>query len=138
MSGPPATARGRLRRRLDGRSVLAKLESLLGGGGREQVHGTRDDARPSGLVARAEPRAVVAVEVFVEQDEIAPVRVLLEPAGAAVHRPAPIHVTQEDVAQTVRDFLGDLIERHVPAGAGGTFDGEPIAVVEVDRKSTRL
>src|SRR5437016_14513023 len=95
MSGPPATGRGRLRRRLDGRRVLAKLESLLGGGGREQVHGTRDDARPSGLVARAEPRAVVTVEVFVEQDEIPPMRVLMETAGAILHRPAPLQDPQQ-------------------------------------------
>src|SRR5438477_12700939 len=101
MSGPPATAPGRLRRRLDGRSVLAKLESLLGGGGREQVHGTRDDARPSGLVARAEPRAVVAVEVFVEQDDIAPVWVLLEQAGVGVTRTAPILVPHEEVVPAV-------------------------------------
>src|SRR6267142_1545009 len=131
MSGPPATGRGRLWRRLDDRRIRANLESLLGGGGREQVHGARDDAGPSGLMARPEPRAVVAVEVFIEQDEVAPVRVLLELAGAAVHRPPAIRVAQEDVGQAARDLLGDLIERHVPAGAGGTFDGEPVAVVEV-------
>ena len=39
-----------------------------------------DEARPPGLVAGAEAGAVVAVEVLVERNAIAPVRVLLEPS----------------------------------------------------------
>ena len=37
-----------------------------------------DQAGPAGLMAGAEPGAVVAVEVFVEQDQVAPVRIGLE------------------------------------------------------------
>src|SRR5882672_4497652 len=33
----------------------------------------RDEARPAGLVAGADPGAVVTVEVLVEQDQVAPV-----------------------------------------------------------------
>ena len=40
--------------------------------------GFGDQPRPSGLMAGADARAVIAVEVFVEQDEVAPVRVDLE------------------------------------------------------------
>ena len=54
---------------------------------REEVHHPRDDAGPAGLMAGAEPGAVVAVEVLVEQDEIAPVRIVLELA-ACRRRPA--------------------------------------------------
>ena len=36
------------------------------------------ERRPPRLVRRAEPRAVVAVEVFVERNEVAPVRIVLK------------------------------------------------------------
>ena len=66
------------RLRLDDCGFQAEFEHLLGCGGREKVHGPRDDAGPAGLMTGAQAGAVVAVEVLVEQDEIAPVRVLLE------------------------------------------------------------
>src|SRR5438046_6366097 len=91
MSGPPAARRGGGRRRLVRRladKALAALQHLLGRPGREQVHGERDDTGPAGLMARAETGAVVAVEVFVEQDEIAPVRVFLEFPGRPVYGPS--------------------------------------------------
>ena len=53
---------------------------------------------PAGLMAGAEAGAVVAVEVLVEQDEIAPVRVFLELPRAAVDRPPAVLVAQEDAA----------------------------------------
>ena len=37
-----------------------------------------DHARPAGLVAGSHPRSSVAVEVFVERDIVAPVRIALE------------------------------------------------------------
>src|SRR6185295_12295216 len=58
---------------LDRGGHLTELEQLVGRAGREHVHETGDDSRPAGLVAGSEPRAVVAVEVLVEEDEIAPV-----------------------------------------------------------------
>src|SRR5690349_6856097 len=64
---------------IDDRRRFADRQELLAGAGGEDVHDPRDDAGPAGLVARAEARAVVAVEVFVEQDQVAPVRILLEP-----------------------------------------------------------
>src|SRR5262245_61574816 len=94
---PEPGAPGRVR--LTQRGLRADPEHLLRRGGREQVHGPRDDAGPPGLVARAEAGPVVAVEVLVEQDEVAPVRVFLELAGAAVDRAAALPVAQEDAGQ---------------------------------------
>src|SRR4051794_17095336 len=54
-----------------------------------------DEARPAGLVIRAESGTVVAVEVFVEQQQIAPVRILLELLRAAVDAPAARLVARE-------------------------------------------
>src|SRR4051812_2290210 len=81
----------------------------------EQMHRARDDSRPSGLMAGAEPGAVVAVEVFVKQQQVAPVRVLLELCRRAVDRPAAIRVPREDAGQPSRNLLGNLIQRHLPA-----------------------
>ena len=44
---------------------------------------------PAGLMARADPGAVVAMEVFVERDQIAPVWVVLEFFRAAENRSPP-------------------------------------------------
>src|SRR5258708_33399220 len=46
-----------------------------------------DHAGPTGLMAGPEARAVVAVEVLVEQDVILPLGIGLEFLRAAVHRP---------------------------------------------------
>ncbi len=47
----------------------------------EQVEQARDQARPPRLVAGAEPGAVITVEVFMEEDQIAPVRIVLVNGG---------------------------------------------------------
>ena len=43
----------------------------------EHVEKARDQTGPPRLVAGAEPRAVVTLEVFVEEDQVAPVRIVL-------------------------------------------------------------
>src|SRR5215510_3828415 len=59
-------------------------------------------------MARAYPTAVVAVKVFVEEDEILPVRIVLELAGCAVNRTRPICIAEEDRPQPARNLLGNL------------------------------
>src|SRR5207247_3396929 len=71
------------------------------------------------------------VEVLVEQEIVAPVRVLLKLPGPPVDRPPALAVPQEDAGQPARDLLGDLIEGHLPTGARGTFYGEIIPIVTV-------
>ena len=61
---------------------------------------------------RADPGAVVAVEVFVERDQIAPVRIVLEFFRAAENWSSSIRVLQENLHQPARNFPGDLPERH--------------------------
>src|SRR5262245_11153598 len=108
------SARCANRRRLcvDDGSDLAEVEVLLGRARGEQLHGSGDDAGPAGLVTRAEPRSVVAVEVLVEEDEISPVRILPELLGAAVHRPPALRVSQEDARESTGDFFGNLVQVH--------------------------
>src|SRR3954469_1261738 len=81
-------------------------------------------------MARADAGAVVAVEVLVEKDQIAPVRVLLKSGGAAVQRPAVV-LAQEDQADPPRDLIRHLPERHLLTGAGGALHGERVTKVRV-------
>ena len=57
----------------------------------------------------AQASSIVAVKVLVEEDVVAPVRILLELPGAAVDRAPALPVAQEDVAQPPRDLRGDLL-----------------------------
>src|SRR5262245_16641597 len=114
--------------RLDHGRHFAEFEDLFRRGGGEQVHGAGDDSRPAGLMVGAEPGTVVAVKVFVELEAVTPVWVLLELCRGAVNRAATVLPFQKNAAQTVRDFFGNLIEVHLPAGAGRTLDREPVAV----------
>src|SRR5215831_564835 len=81
---------------------LSEFLHLLRRRRREEVHGPRDDAGPARLVAGAHALAVVAVEVLVEEHQVAPVRVLLELAGVPVDGPPAGGVLQEDARQPAR------------------------------------
>ena len=74
----------------------ARAENLLFAALLEQLG---YQAGPAGLVAGAEAGAVVAVEVFVEQDVIAPMRVGLELVGAAEHGTAAVLVAKKEPGQ---------------------------------------
>ena len=55
----------------------------------------RGEPGPPRLVTGAKPRAVVTVEVLVEEDQIPPVRIVLELGGSSVHRPPSVGAPQE-------------------------------------------
>src|SRR5262245_19718029 len=102
------------------RSQLAALLEELG-----------DQPRPPRLVARTDARAVVAVEVLVERDQVAPVRVALEEFRSTVDGTTAVGAGQEQSAQASRQLGGDLPEVELPAGARGAGDGEALAEVVV-------
>ena len=60
------------------RGFFALCQGLLGIQETVDLDELRHDPGPTGLMAGAQPGAVVAVEVFVKEDEILPVGVLLE------------------------------------------------------------
>ena len=74
---------------------MAEFEHLIGRRGSEQVHGSRYDSRPACLVAGAKPSPVIAVKILVEQDQVAPVRIVLKLLGAAVDRSAAFSIARE-------------------------------------------
>src|SRR6266567_8627154 len=89
-------------------------------------------AGPSRLVARAQPRPVVSVEVLVEQEVIAPVGIGLELLGPTVDGPPTALIAKEQAAQPVRDLLGNLEEVHLVARTGRAFNLEAVAVVQIE------
>src|SRR5215471_20010240 len=90
-----------------------------------------DDSSPSGLVASTKASPIVAMEVLVEQDEIAPVRVFLEFLRSSIDRAMPFAVPNKDIGQPSLEFFGHLIQVHLASRSGGTFNGEIISVVGV-------
>src|SRR5262249_22780966 len=87
---------------------------------------------PAGLVAGANAGAVVSVEIFVEQDEILPMRIAMERLRAPVHRAPTVRPAKEDPAEPPRQLVGNLGERAQLARASGTLHSEAVAEVIVE------
>ncbi len=75
----------------------------------------RDEPGPAGLVAGAEPGAVVAVEVLEEQQVVLPRGIGLEPLDPAEARPPAVLADEEQRDQPVADVVGDLDQRVLAA-----------------------
>jgi len=60
-------------------------------------------------MAGADTAPAITVEVFVEQNVIAPVRIVLKGHVGAKYRPEALLVTQKDVCETPRQLF-----RHLP------------------------
>src|SRR6516162_10006095 len=86
-------------------------------------------------MAGADSRTVIAVEVFVEQDQIPPVRIALEFFAAAIHRPR-LALAGENANEAAGELTAHLLQVHETPGAGGTLHPEvrpEIAVPAVER-----
>src|SRR5574339_842363 len=65
------------------------------------LHHVRHQGRPSCLMTSSEAAAVVAVKVLEEQEEVAPMWIVLQNLACPVHRPAPILAPQKDRHQAM-------------------------------------
>src|SRR5271157_1255756 len=115
-------------------TFFAGIQKLLRVETTEKLDQLCDHAGPTGLMTGPEARAVIAVEVLVEQDVILPVGIGLEFLRAAVHRTPAGFIPQEDPLQTIGYFMGDLEQVHQFARAGGTLDFEVVTVIEIERE----
>src|SRR3954467_1431931 len=97
--------------------LLAGLEGTLGIREPVDLDQRSDQPSPAGLVTRAQPGAVVPLEVLVEQDVVAPVGVALKLLHAAVNGSPPLLVAGEGPDQTLGDLLAHLEQVHQLAGA---------------------
>src|SRR5579875_4141870 len=61
-------------------------------------------------MARSQAGPIVAVEVFVKQEQIAPVWIFLEGDLSAVHRAATLLITCENANEAIGDVAGHLRE----------------------------
>ena len=81
-------------------------------------------------MTRADAGAVVAVEVFVKQDVVPPVRVGLKLFSTAVDGPPAVFVAQEDSDQPSAEISWATSKRFISLPEPvGTFHPEIIAVV---------
>src|SRR6266545_5588011 len=95
------------------------------------------EAGPAGLVTRADAGAVVAMEVFVEEDQVPPVRIGLEHLEAAVHRAPAVRTDEEDAGEAPRQVGRHVPEGHRLPGARGHLDLQ-LAAEEVVEALQRL
>lgn len=90
-----------------------------------------DQGGPAGLMACTDAGAVVAVKIFVKQDEIAPVIITLEFFRPAEDRPAAGLVAQKNPRQTLRNLPGNIPEIRQLARTRRAFDFIIIAQKEM-------
>ena len=59
---------------------------------------------PAGLMTRAQSGSGVAVKIFVKQNQIAPIRIVLKFFNGPIERSPPVFIPQENVRQRTRNF----------------------------------
>jgi hypothetical protein len=77
----------------------------------KQVQEGSDQSSPARLVAGPEPGAVVPVEIFVKENQIAPVRIVLELGRPAIDWPLPIGIAQKRAHQPADQLLRHFEQR---------------------------
>src|SRR5690349_2697348 len=108
------------------------LEYLLRVENIQQLDEFCNNPSPAGLVAGAKSSAIVAMEILIEKNIIAPVRVGLEFFGTAVYRPPTLFVPEKDAGEPPGNIHGHLEEVHHAAGTRRTFDFEAVAIIQVE------
>ena len=82
------------------RSSLRPLHGIIRADRCKQMQRSRNDSGPASLMAGADPGAIIAVKVFVEKNEVSPVRIALKKFGAASHGPATIRIAEKNVNES--------------------------------------
>src|SRR5262249_46760388 len=88
-----------------------------------------DEGRPAGLVAGADGRSRVAVEILVEGNQIVPVRIGLKQLVSTEDRAPTVRVVEQDSRQPLGNLRGNLRQRHHLAGSARTFDSVRLAEI---------
>src|SRR5262247_4247528 len=114
-----------------GSTSLEKLRSVEVA---EEFDQLRDDTGTARLVAGSKARAIVTVEIFVEQEVVFPLRISLKFLRPAVHRPPARPIAQKDPGEPLGDVPGHLEQVHELARTGRTLDFESVAVIQIERQ----
>src|SRR5215469_3928561 len=91
---------------------------------------------PSRLVTCSESCAVIAVEVLIKENVVAPVRISLEFLGSSVHGPTAMLIPKKYSNEPIRDLLAHLEQVHQFARTCRTFNFEIVSVVSVKGQET--
>ncbi len=83
-----------------------------------------DETSPTGLMAGADPGPIVAMKVFVEEDKVFPVRIILENLKSAGDGTAATRIAKEDVDEPAGDFSCYLPEIGFLRRMRGALHGE--------------
>jgi hypothetical protein len=62
----------------------------------------RHQSRPSRLMASSNSRAIIAVEILIEQHQLAPVRVVLKLVSSPINRTISGGISQESLSNSLR------------------------------------
>jgi hypothetical protein len=73
-------------------------------------------------VAGSDTGAVVAMEIFIEENRIPPEWIILEFPGASIDRTSATVVTKENVRQSPRNLRGNLIQGDQLTGSDRALD----------------
>jgi len=84
---------------------------------------------PTRLMAGAAAAAGVAMKIFVEWYQIAPVRIVVEELVGTEDRALAILVPQKEQCQAACQIVRNLRESHQVAGTGRALDLERVAVI---------
>src|SRR6266404_2306 len=90
-----------------------------------------DETSPASLMAGADPGPIVAMKVFVEEDKVFPVRIILEDLKSAGDGTAATRIAKEDVDEPAGDFSRHLPEIGFLRGMRRALHLEVLAVVMV-------
>src|SRR4029077_7510174 len=88
----------------------------------------RDESSPSGLMACADPAAVVSMEVLVEIDEVAPMGIALKFLELAINGTPSFRRTKENAGDPARNLGGRVPERGSVTGTRWQLDSEALAI----------
>jgi hypothetical protein len=105
-----------------------KIQELFGVYPYGKTNQSSHEACPAGLMACPDTGTIVAMEVFVEEDEVPPMRIGLAFSFAAAYGTSSVigGILQEYGIKPSAQFSSDLVEGQHFARTGGTFDFEII------------
>jgi hypothetical protein len=95
-------------------------------------HKRPGERRPSGLMRGAKTLSGLAVEVLVEEERVAPRRVILEAGVCAMGGSPAVRVEHKQTKQTAPEFICDLGEIGFPARSSRQLDRQVFAEAGVE------
>ena len=88
-----------------------------------------NDSCPSGLMTCPYSGPVISMEIFIEQDVILPVRIILEFPCSSINRSFILFVFKKYAGKPFADILRNLIQIHKVSGSCRTFNFKIIAII---------